>query len=559
MLSHTKTWLSLVAITVSATGFSSTVFGAEPSVLTIHPKEFTTFIRNFNPFLGSTNLHTTTEFIYEPLVIFNEMHNNSPVFRLAESFKMSEDLTSVTFDIRKGITWSDGKDFTANDVLYSFNLVKQYPALDQSGINSIISKVEKLNDYQIKFSLNEANSNAPYEIVKVPIVAEHAWKDVKDPTAFLNETPIGTGPFTEITTFTPQLYVQCRNPNYWDNKDLNIDCLQVPQIANNDQFLAKLINSELDWSSSFVPNIDQIYASTSPTHHYWYTPAGTQSFMVNFKNKDPAKKEALTNLDFRRAFSMAIDRKTIITLAFYDDGTVNDFASGLGYTFSSWSDETIHNKYKKYNTYNVQGAKVLLKKAGFQDIDGDGFVETPSGKSFELLIQSPNGWTDFNNAVQLAVEQLADVGIKAKAKTPDFSVYNQSMLEGNYDVAYTNYFLGADPYTYWNSGYNSALQSGNGMPRFAMHFYKNKNLDKLLNSFYKTGSKQEQLKIAHSIQKIIAENQVTIPVLSGAYTYQYNTTRFTGWWNSKNPKGRPSIWAGVPERLLHVLDLKPKI
>lgn len=258
--------------------------------------------------------------------------------------------------------------------------------------------------------------------------------------------------------------------------------------------------------------------------------------MINFAEKDPAKKEALTNVDFRRAFSMALDRQTIIDIAFYGGGTPNDFASGLGYAFEAWSDEKVHNEYKKYNTYNVEGAKALLKKAGFVDKDGDGFVDTPSGKSFELLIQSPNGWTDFNNTVQLAVEQLQDVGIKAKARTPEFAVYNQAMLEGNYDVAYTNYFHGADPYTYWNSAYNSALQSGDGMPRFAMHFFKNAELDNLLNSFYKTADKDEQINIAHKIQKIIAENQVTVPVQSGAYMFQYNTKRFTGWWNEKTRK-----------------------
>ena len=108
---------------------------------------------------------------------------------------------------------------------------------------------------------------------------------------------------------------------------------------------------------------------------------------------------------------MALDRQTIIDIAFYGGGTVNDFASGLGYAFESWSDESIHNKYKAYNTYNVKGSKDLLAQAGFKDINQDGFVETPSGQAFELLIQSPNGWTDFNNTVQLAVEQLAEVGI----------------------------------------------------------------------------------------------------------------------------------------------------
>ncbi|MCQ8200583.1 ABC transporter substrate-binding protein, partial [Vibrio parahaemolyticus] len=77
---------------------------------------------------------------------------------------------------------------------------------------------------------------------------------------------------------------------------------------------------------------------------------------------------------------------------------------------------------------------------------------------------------------------------------------------------YTNYFHGADPLLYWDRGYNSKIQSGDVMPRFAMHFYNNDKLDSLLNSFYKTADTQEPLGIAHGIQQIIAQHQVTIPV-----------------------------------------------
>merc|ERR1739841_27046 len=108
------------------------------------------------------------------------MHGNTPVFRLAENFKMSDDLMSVVFDIRKAVKWSDGETFSADDVVFSFNLVKERPELDQSGINSWVTSVEKLNDYQVKFTLAEANSNVPYEIAKVPVVPKHIWKDVKD-------------------------------------------------------------------------------------------------------------------------------------------------------------------------------------------------------------------------------------------------------------------------------------------------------------------------------------------------------------------------------------------
>ncbi|PSU70638.1 peptide ABC transporter substrate-binding protein [Photobacterium phosphoreum] len=551
-----KTKLAL-AVVAAATAFTAPVATAsEKSQLTIVPDFYPTMVRNFNPFLA-TNLRTTTEFVYEPLVIFNQMHGNEPVMRLAKDYYMSDDLMKVTFDIRDGVKWSDGKAFTAEDVVYSFNLVKEKPELDQIGINKWVKSV-KQDGNKVIFELTAANSNVPFEISKVPVVPKHIWSKVKNPTTFTNENPVGTGPFTEIDTFTPQLYVQCRNPNYWDNANLEVDCLRVPQIANNDQLLTKIISSELDWTSSFIPDIDSTYAAANPNHKYWYPAAGTMSFMLNYKSPKAGNNEAINNVDFRRAFSMAIDRQTIIDIAFYGAGTPNDYASGLGDSFKSWSDEAIHNKYKAYNTYNVKAAKDLLTKAGFKDLDGDGFVESPKGEKIELEVQSPNGWTDFNNTVQLGVEQLQEAGINAKARTPDFAVYNQAMLEGTYDVAFTNYFHGADPHLYWDSAYNSRLQNGDGMPRFAMHYFKNAELDTLLDSFYKTANKGEQIKIAHGIQKIIAENQITIPLISGANNFQYNEGRFTGWWNEKNPKGRPMVWAGVQERLLQVLDLKPK-
>ncbi|MEZ8081663.1 ABC transporter substrate-binding protein [Enterovibrio norvegicus] len=551
----TNKYKQLAVLTLAALT-APTAIAAEKNQLTIVSDFYPTMIRNFNPYLA-TNLRTTTDFIYEPLVIFNQMHGNKPVMRLAKDYYMSEDLTQVTFVIREGVKWSDGTPFTAEDVVYSFKLIHEKPELDPKGMDRWIKSIERDGD-KVIFNLTEANSNLPYEISTIPIVPKHIWEKVEQPEMFTNENPVGSGPFTEIDTFTPQLYVQCRNPNYWDNDNLEVDCLRVPQIANNDQLLGKIIKSELDWTAAFIPDIDSTYAARNPNHKYWYPAASAQAFMLNFKTPHPGNNEAINNVDFRRAFSMSIDRQKIIDIAFYGNGVVNDYASGLGKVFEFWADKDVYNKYKGFNTYSVENAKAMLKSAGFVDIDGDGFIETPTGKKIELELQSPTGWTDFNNTVQLGVEQLQNVGINAKARTADFAVYNKAMVTGTYDVAYTNYFNGADPHRYWNSAYHSRYQEGSSMPRFAMHFFKNEELDTLLDSFYKTGNQEEQMVIAHKIQKIIAENQVTIPVMSGVDVYQFNESRFTGWWSEESPKGRPLSWAGVPERLLHVLDLKPK-
>ncbi len=543
--------MSLLATSTNATEHDNL------SQVTIIPNHNATMIRNFNPYVPA-RMHTARDFIYEPLVVFNELHGNKPEFRLATNYQFSDDLLTLIFDLRKGVTWSDGQPFTAEDVVFSFKMLEKNPAMDDRGIQALIEKIEKVGDHQIKFTLKEINTNAAYEVAQVPVVAKHVWEDIENVTSFMNENPVGTGPFTEIATFTPQLFVQCRNPKYWDNDNLEVDCLRVPQFNHNDQVMTALIHSNVDWAGSFIPDIETTFMSASEHHGYWYPAAGTQAFMFNFEHSDPIKREVLNDVAFRRAFSMALDRQSIIDIAHYGSGTVNDFASGLGYAFESWSDSNTHDQYKPFMTYNPEESIAVLKRAGFRDINNDGFVETPSGQSFALDIQSPNGWTDFNNTVSLAVEQLHKVGINAVPRTPDFAVYNQSMQNAEYDVAYTNYFHGPTPHTYWNSGFHSKMQERGGMPRFAMHHWNDEQIDKLLDTFFQTPVQTEQMKIANQIQGILAENQVTVPVMSGSNFYQYNTKNFTGWWTKENPKGRPMIWEGTPERLLHVLDLSPR-
>ena len=299
---------SLALITL-ATLCAPTTFAAEKNQLTIVADFYPTMIRNFNPYLA-TNLRTTTDFIYEPLVVFNQMHGNKPVMRLAKNYYMSDDLKQVTFEIRDGVKWSDGTPFTADDVVYSFQLIHDKPELDPKSMDRWIKSIHQ-QDNKVIFELTEANSNLPFEIASIPIVPKHIWKDIEKPELFTNENPVGSGPFTEIDTFTPQLYVQCRNPNYWDNDNLEVDCLRVPQIANNDQLLNKIIKSELDWTSAFIPDVDALYVARNPNHKYWYPAASTQSFMMNFKTPHPGNNEAINNLDFRRALSMA-DRKSVV-------------------------------------------------------------------------------------------------------------------------------------------------------------------------------------------------------------------------------------------------------
>ncbi|MDB5366559.1 MAG: peptide transporter substrate-binding protein, partial [Rhodospirillales bacterium] len=93
-----------------------------PATLNVVANLTTGWVRNFNPFNETTRLHSVREFVYEPLVIFNAMHNGQPHFRLATNFDFSPNLLKLTFTLRDDVKWSDGQSFTSKDVAFTFEL-----------------------------------------------------------------------------------------------------------------------------------------------------------------------------------------------------------------------------------------------------------------------------------------------------------------------------------------------------------------------------------------------------------------------------------------------------
>ncbi|MDE1994720.1 MAG: ABC transporter substrate-binding protein, partial [Rhizobiaceae bacterium] len=375
------------------------------TVLTVNIEPATTWVRNFNPFNQTSSLQSTTDFIYEPLVIFNTFDGNKPNYRLAESFKLADDLKSIEFKLRPDLKWSDGQPLTSADVKFTYDYLKKFPALDFVSIWNFISDVQVVDAQTIRFTLVNPSSLAAAQLAQVPIVPEHVWKDVADPVTFANEKPVGSGPMTEIPRFTGQTYDQCRNPNYWDAKDLKIDCMRFPQLADNNQILNATADGTLDWGVSFLPDIDNTYVAKDPEHfHYWYTPSSMVAFLFNQETANANNKKAFSDIKFRRAVSMALDRKTMIDTAGYGYPTLNEDPSGLGELYKSWSDPSVVADFGKYGKYDADAAKAALDQAGYVDKDGDGFRDNPDGSKISFSIIVPNGWTDWIDTVQIAVD-----------------------------------------------------------------------------------------------------------------------------------------------------------
>lgn len=555
-----QTTLQISALLIVLNLFSTNLLATEPafknpSILTLVPEYKDSITANFNPFLKSS-MPTTHEFIFEPLVIFNTLQNNKPEYRLATHYALDPDLKGIHFTLRRGVKWSDGKPFTADDVLFSFAIAQKYPELDSHGINQWVQKIEKRSQYEVYFRLKKPNALVAYTLVLLPIVPEHQWRTVTDYVHFTNPVPVGTGPFTEIHALSDSGYLQCANPVYWQASERHIDCLRYPKVTNNDDFITRIASGEFDWTGSFIPDIERHYASLSPDFQYWLPPASNISLMFNFRAQDPEVRAVFSQLAFRRAVSMAIQRQLMIDIATFGQGEPSRFASGMSERFQSWANPLEAERYRPYMTYNPQLAGDLLAQIQVTDQNNDGWRDLPSGKPLELTIMTPRGWTDFNTTALLASEMLREIGLKVSTIETNFNEFAERFSHADYQLALTNYPQGPTPFKYFDMAFNSAYQAPQ-YPRYAKHYYRDPAIDTLLARFPVAPTAKQRLAIIHELSHITASRQITVPLYNTVQFYQYNTRRFTGWFNKDNPVASPLVWPQAPERLLHVLALRP--
>jgi peptide/nickel transport system substrate-binding protein len=528
---------------------------ASGNVLTLVSEQTTTFVRNFNPFGQTSARYTTLDFMYEPLVVFNRLKGNEPNFRLAESYELADDLKSITFVLREGLKWSDGEDLNADDVIFTYDYLTKFPALDFISVSALLESVEKVDERTVTFHLKEPNSLIANTIVGMPIVPEHVWADIADPVTFANENPVGSGPMTEITRFTPQVYEQCRNPHYWDAENLKVDCLRMPQLADNPQVLSALAEGTLDWATSFIPDIDNTFVAKDPEHHkYWFTPSSLVSLQVSMTTPDENNRKAFNDVSFRRALSQLIDRQTIVDIAGYGYPLVNDDPASLGELYASFANPEVEAQFGQYAKFDLEAGIAALDEAGYIDADGDGFRDNPDGTPITIDFMVPNGWTDWIDAVQIAMESLTEAGLNVSMSTPEAAVWTSGLIAGEFSMTLNALASAADPYFPYIRSFNP---NDFGKSRFTAPHWENAELSELLAQYTQTKDPEEAKAIMDQAQMIVAENLPIIPIYNSPSFYQYNTSRFTGWADAENPKYSPVVSNANPARLLQLLDLDP--
>ena len=514
----------------------------------------TAFVENFNPYTQDANRNPARGFIYDVLVVYNT-RQGTVEYRLAKSMEYSEDLLSLTYHLREGVTWSDGTPFTADDVVFSYNLAHEYAALDIMGLfqgnPAKLKKVEKVDDYTVRFLLNEVDTTVEWYITEHYIVPRHIWQDVEDPATFENLNPVGTGPLTEVTNFSPQQMTVCRNPHYWEEGKPYIDCVRLRQYQGNDQVQAALIRGEIDWGSNFIPDIEKTFVAKDPEHHhFWYPAAAPVAIHLNTTQKP------FSDLAFRQAFSVALDRWEIVDLATYGYASANPHITGIGDFYEKWYNDEINEQYDWLNEYDPDKAMEILDNAGYEDVDGDGYRENPDGTPIDFGIMVVNGWTDWVQSVQMVTEYLGDVGIRAKTKTVEWGQYVNSWKNQDFETGILWGTAGVTPYRFYEEHLHSRHR-GSAAIYQANHGFNSPEIDALLESYAKTADAEEHRQIIDQLQVLFAENLPIIPLFSNPVWYQYSNKRFVGWPTEENPFINPNFYS-AGERVVLINNLSQR-
>ena len=206
--------IGLLSATVTPTTASASTKDAASSggVLTISNAEFL-WTCGFSPFNPSSNFLSVGA-VYEPLMFVDTLDNAKVTPMLATASTWSDGNKVLTFTVRKGVTWTDGQPFSAADVAYTFDLLKDNPALDLNTVWSVLSSVAQKGDDVVMTFKTPAVPYFYYIADQVGIVPEHVWSKVGNPLTYKDANPVGTGPFT-VKSCTPQNVSYVRNDHYW--------------------------------------------------------------------------------------------------------------------------------------------------------------------------------------------------------------------------------------------------------------------------------------------------------------------------------------------------------
>jgi peptide/nickel transport system substrate-binding protein len=473
----------------------------------------TTYPRNFNVVGPATQKTPGASLIYEPLVRTDYSDGATTKPWLAESWEFADGGATLNFTVRQGVTFSDGKPLTADDVLFSLNLPIEQPQFNIAGVT--YKSVEKVDDktVAVHFAQPAYSELNQFANPQLPVVPKHIWA-AQDLNTWTNPDPVGTGPVT-LASFSAQQVTLATRTDYWGGAPKMKTVKIIP--TSQDAVKAQLLRGEVDWAATSWPGADKEYVSVDPEHHQYQQYATGRAYALVFN----AAKAPFDDPDLRRALSLTIPRTDIVA-------TLNRPGTEAGPTglaeqvYGDWLAEEYRDSDP---AVDAEGAKEALSAGGFTVQNGalvkDGKAYTPT-----LSFNQDYGWGAYADIIVNSWQKTFGLTVKTVG-VPSVNLYEQQQL-GDFDMTVAE--IGGPGVFATYAGFNSKYTKPLGQKAPAnFGRFTDPDLDAAIQAMAGTDDEGELKDLAKDAQKVVVDQVPFAPIYNSYWFININSKRWTGW------------------------------
>jgi peptide/nickel transport system substrate-binding protein len=467
-------------------------------------------IDNFETKLGGTLTPYISTDLYSDWVhsrvlewlAFQDPNTLEYVPQLARDWQESEDGMLITFELRRGVRFSDGEPFTADDVVYTYDFIMN-PKINAPRLRAYLGRVksvEKTDDYKVVFHMAEPYF-ASFDICSsLYILPKHFYSKFQEEQ--INQNPglvMGTGPYRlpDPQSWRPGQKIELvRNELYWGEAPA-FDKLYYNEVEEEAAQETMFRNGELDIYRCRAPQFDRLskdptimakanaFAISSPLNGYYF---------IGWNQERGGKKTIFADQRVRKALAMLTDR----------DGIIRQIMLGYGSPVSGpFSQSSPQNDPSiKPLPYDPPAAKALLAQAGFEDRDGSGVLKLPDGTPLRFKLTYGAGNATVERMVLFLKDNFAKGGVTMEPDPQQWAVCLQRMNHRDFDAVTLGWggSLESDLYQEFDS--SQIADEGDNFIS-----YRNPDFDKVVREARRTIDVPKRMELWHQAHRILAEDQ----------------------------------------------------
>ncbi|MFQ5793506.1 MAG: ABC transporter substrate-binding protein [Candidatus Bipolaricaulia bacterium] len=521
------------------------------------PSNFNIYTPGFDR--SRTGLH---QFVWEYLYYMN-LESGEYIPFLAESQpQYSADFRSITVKLRDGIKWNDGMPFTADDVVFTYNMLLQNaPKLTWSSeVAKWMASVRKIDDLTVRFVLKSPNSRLHTNREAFPAVAiwggitimpKHIWEHV-DPVTYNNSPVVGTGPYNLISTSETQFVLE-RRDDWWATDVFGV--VPAPRFVVYRYFgpetstAIALANNDVDSPAIGILSLDT-YLQVKRRNPYvtawherapfaWLDPC-PRAFMVQ------NAREPFNRREVRWGLSYLIDRDAIADLAYQGTTTASPHVYPLYAGLQPFFD-AIQDVLEKYPTteYNPAKAEEMFRAAGFRKGADGGWI-TDTGQRFTLNFLVASGNSEDMAVTAIVADQLRAGGVDVTVNPMSGPPQADTRLRGDWDLAYQPFCPGFifDNLELFHSKFKVPL--GDPAPWYERNSFRygNPEFDTIVDEMAATPPTDvdKMTRLFHDAIEILHHDLPVIMGMQAPALVPFSTAYWTGWPTAANPWNMPVNW-----------------